>query len=334
MHAILAVTVPFFALILMGYLAARRGVLPLAAVAGLNTFVLYFALPAMLLQFGLNTPLRAFLNPTIMGVYLCAALPLLGLAYGWARRQGVPHGDAAFSGLVGVFPNSGFIGVPLIVGLMGAGAAGPVISTLVVDIFITTSVGLALLQIGAPGQQHHGWIRRLWAAFIAPLRMPLPWAIAGGALLSAFDLRLLGPVDSIVRMLAAAASPVALFTLGAVLWRSSAAQKTRSEPATSLSPAGTHAVPRIVLLKLLLHPAAVYGLGWSVQQLGGSVDTPALVAMTLVAALPSASNISMLAERLGADDGLIARIILWSTTLAFLTFSGVAWWFNVQAAGA
>jgi predicted permease len=48
----------------------------------------------------------------------------------------------------------------------------------------------------------------------------------------------------------------------------------------------------------------------------------ALAIMVLAAALPSASNVSLLAERLGADNGRIARIILVSTTLAFFTFSG------------
>jgi predicted permease len=43
--------------------------------------------------------------------------------------------------------------------------------------------------------------------------------------------------------------------------------------------------------------------------------------MVLVAALPSASNVSMLAERFGADNGRIARIILVSTAVAFLSFS-------------
>jgi len=38
--------------------------------------------------------------------------------------------------------------------------------------------------------------------------------------------------------------------------------------------------------------------------------------------LPSASNVAMLSERFGADNGRIARIILVSTAAAFLTFSG------------
>jgi malonate transporter and related proteins len=44
--------------------------------------------------------------------------------------------------------------------------------------------------------------------------------------------------------------------------------------------------------------------------------------MVLIATLPSASNVSLLAERFGANNGRIARIILVSTAMAFLTFSG------------
>ena len=56
MLTILAITSPFFALVLCGYLAVRRSLLPLAAIGGLNSFVLYFALPCMLYRFGAATP--------------------------------------------------------------------------------------------------------------------------------------------------------------------------------------------------------------------------------------------------------------------------------------
>jgi malonate transporter and related proteins len=50
--------------------------------------------------------------------------------------------------------------------------------------------------------------------------------------------------------------------------------------------------------------------------------------LTLAAALPSASSVSLLAERYGADNGRVARIILSSTALAFITFSAAAWMFG------
>jgi malonate transporter and related proteins len=73
MQAILAVTVPFFALVLCGYLAARRTCCPRpSAIPGLNAFVLYFALPCMLFRFGASTPVLELLNPTLLAVYLLA----------------------------------------------------------------------------------------------------------------------------------------------------------------------------------------------------------------------------------------------------------------------
>jgi predicted permease len=67
MQPILAITVPFFALVLCGWLAARVGVLPDSAIPGLNAFVLYFAMPCMLLLFGMATPLFELLNPALLG---------------------------------------------------------------------------------------------------------------------------------------------------------------------------------------------------------------------------------------------------------------------------
>jgi malonate transporter and related proteins len=55
--------------------------------------------------------------------------------------------------------------------------------------------------------------------------------------------------------------------------------------------------------------------------------------MVLGAALPSASTVSLLAERYGADNGRIARIIVSSTVLAFVTFTLIAWGIGVQPQG-
>ena len=45
-----------------------------------------------------------------------------------------------------------------------------------------------------------------------------------------------------------------------------------------------------------------------------------VVHLLLAAALPSASNVAVLAERFGAENRRIARIILLSTVLAFFSF--------------
>ena len=133
---ILAVTFPFFALVLCGYVAARTRLLPLDAVPGLNMFVLYFALPCMLYRFGSATPAAQLFNPVIALLWLLAAALIVAATAGWARRQGGSWPDAAMGALVAAFPNSGFMGVPLILALLGAGAVGPVMATLLVDLVL------------------------------------------------------------------------------------------------------------------------------------------------------------------------------------------------------
>lgn len=71
---VLLVTFPFFALVLCGYVAARRRMLPFEAISGLNSFVLYFALPCMLYRFGAQTPIAQLLDGAAIAVYLVCAL--------------------------------------------------------------------------------------------------------------------------------------------------------------------------------------------------------------------------------------------------------------------
>ena len=133
MQPILAVTLPFFALVLMGYVAAHRRVLPESAIPGLNAFVLYFALPAMLFRFGMNTPIGQLLNPVVLVVSLFAALGIVAFTLALTLSSRVHLKDAAFGALVAAFPNTGFMGVPLLTTLLGKAAAGPVICSLLID---------------------------------------------------------------------------------------------------------------------------------------------------------------------------------------------------------
>ena len=87
-------------------------------------------------------------------------------------------------------------------------------------------------------------------------------------------------------------------------------------------PSGSANSSKLARLRLLLHPLLVLLVGVSAISLGLHIDKFALTVLVLLAALPSASNVSLLAERFGADNGRIARIILVSTAAAFFTFSG------------
>ncbi|HZQ61387.1 MAG TPA: AEC family transporter [Casimicrobiaceae bacterium] len=312
MLAVLVTTFPFFALVLCGYLAVRVRLLPLLAIPGLNMFVLYFALPCLLFRFGANTAITQLLDPFVILLWIaCAAIMVGGTIF--ATREPFGWNDAAFGALVGAFSNTGFMGVPLLVALLGARAAGTAILTILVDLVFTTSLCVALSRLGTAGT--HGAAVAARNALRSVVANPLPWSIILGAIASALRVVPVAPVMQTIGLLADAASPVALFTIGAVLARSQ--MTTEGERVTPMPP--RHYVP-IALAKLLLHPVLVFVLGTAAVHLG-VLDHFTRVVLVLVAALPSASNVSVLAERFGADNGRIARIILVSTALAFLTFS-------------
>lgn len=323
MQSILAVTIPFFALVLCGYLAARRHVLPESAIPGLNGFVLYFALPCLLFRFGSTTPVFDLLNPVVLGVYLAAAAVIVFVTIAWSLNERVPMQDAAFGALVAAFPNTGFMGVPLLVAMLGSSAAAPVICSMLGDLFVTSSACIALAQSSVVRDGHAAEGARAGAtrALRGAVSNPLPWSIALGALFSGAGLALPGPLATIVSMLADAASPVALFTIGAVLWRSSQHAAHRTPVADYLP---------VALVKLFVHPLLVFALAAAAHAAGAPISAFQVMVLTLAAALPSASNVSLLAERYGADNGRIARIIMSSTVLAFVSFSALAWVFGVR----
>ena len=308
--SILLVTFPFFALVLCGYVAARLAFLPQAAIPGLNIFVLYFALPCMLYRFGASTPIGQLLNGSLIALYTVCALLMVALTITVTRNKRIGWNDASFGALVAAFPNTGFMGVPLLVALLGAQAAGPAIVSITVDMLLTSSLCIALSRLD--GADEHGAAKAARLALAGVFFNPLPWAIVLGGMSSALQLALPKPFAATIGLLADAASPVALFTIGAILARS-------QMNATSRTPLADY-VP-VTFLKLVVHPLLVGSLGLVAIAAGLPLDRFALRVVVLVAALPSASNVAILAERFGADNGRIARIILLSTVLAFFSFS-------------
>ena len=264
MLQILIVTFPFFALVLCGYLAARRGMLPLAAIPGLNGFVLFFALPCMLYRFGATTPIAQLLDVQVALVYLLCALVMVAFVIAVTLHGRIGWNDAAFGALVGAFPNTGFMGVPLLVALLGSKAAGPAIVTILVDMVITSSLCIALSRLGAdPRGGGASAAQAAKNALKGVAANPMPWSILLGAVVSALQLELPKPLTATVGLLADAASPVALFTIGAVLARSQMLAKEDKSHHVHWQ----EYVP-VALIKLFLHPLLVLLVGVSAISFG------------------------------------------------------------------
>lgn len=312
---------PFFGLVLTGWAAARMRIVPLEGIGAMSAFVLYFSLSAMLFRLGASGALVQDGLPQLLLTYglAGAVITLLGLVF--AARMGLARRDGGLLALIATFPNTGFLGLPLLTGLLGPQAAGAVAATVVVDVLVFSSVCLGWAHshvrthaerdgAGAGGDPNEAW-HAVQASLKGALRNPLLWSMAMGVLVSSLGWHLPRPIDETARLLGLSATPTALFTLGAMLARS------------QMRPGGNAVRPIVVavpvLLKLLAHPLLVCAAGWGMQRAGMPLSPVGLLTLTLAAALPSASNVSMLAEREGANTALVARVILWTTALALVS---------------
>ena len=302
---ILSVTLPFFALILLGFVAARLRWVPTEAVPAFNGFLLYFAVPAMLFRFAANTPIAQLTDVSFFTAWGLAGVLVVVLVTAVARRLRETPRDAAFFGLAGAVANAGFLGVPMLVALLGERAAAPVILAIVADLVIVSSAGLALAEMGGATEQ--GWKMDVRDAALRIFLNPFVISMALGAAFSGFGWKVATPAAEIVKLLADAAGPCALFAIGVSLVRPDAPLRS---PILALP----------IAAKLLLHPLIV----WLAMQLFG-IDEFATRVAVLTAALPSAGWVFIFAVRYEADAGRISAAILLTTALAFASFSALAW---------
>ena len=335
MTSLLLQFLPFFALVLLGWVAARTALLPLDGVGALNTFVLFFGLPAMLFRLGASGALAQSGLGGLLLVYGLAGLTVVGLALWWAARAGLSRRDGGLMALATAFPNTGFLGLPLLTGLLGPTAAGPVAATLVIDVLLLSSLCLAWAHshahqgakgaVSGAGDDQAEALAAAQASLKGALRNPLLWSVAVGMAFAEAGWHLPQAADETLRLLGLSATPTALFTLGAVVARA------QMRPAVAAGPARL-SVAAPVLLKLVVHPWAVMGLGMGVASLGQALPQAGWLTLVMAAALPSASNVAMLAEREGAQTAWVARLILWTTVGALLTLTLWAQAMGISAA--
>ncbi len=315
MRAILEITFPFFALIAAGYVCVVRTWLPVAAVRALNQFVLYIALPCMLFKFGAGLDLATLGQQPFLPLYGIVGIALYGVVVAAGRNRHMRWKELSFVSLASVFPNTGFMGVPLVVSMIGARAGTPAVAIVLFDMVVTTSLSVATSTLDG-----HDWSkagRAFRHALAGVMSNPMLWSILAGMALAVIHVQPGVTWRQPIWMMADAATPVALFTIGGILAR------PRVEPPEI---AHTHAVTPFVIAKLAAHPLLMWLGVHAAARAGWTLDTWVQHTLILMAALPSASNVSFLAERMGGNAAWVARVILWTTAGAFVSFAAWAWW--------
>jgi len=305
MLGILLETLPFFAIIVLGYGAGRSGFFPPDATAWLTRFVFYFALSAMLFRFSANVSLAEIWDWNFVFAYLLACVAVYAVATIGAlvRRRGIE--EAAIEAQCAVIGNTGFLGIPMLAMLLGERAVGYNMLVLSVDMILFGSLVVIVITGARDGRVAPGVLRTVGLGL---LRNPMIVSIAAGFTLSGAGVTVPEPVNDFLVLLGAAATPGALFAIGASLAIRSAER---------IAVAGW-----LSLLKLVVHPAAVaVSALWLFD-----VEPYAAGVMIAAAALPVAGNIYILAEHYGVAAQRVSAAILVSTAGSILTVSLVIAW--------
>lgn len=307
MNTILNVTIPFFAVIGCGYLAAVLGILGHAARAGLNGFIFYFALPVLLFSvisgsdFDQGFPWRFVTAWCLVSVVLFVLL--------FAAARGVfklGSAEGALHALGGVYGNVGYVGIPLVVVAFGPDASVPVIMSLTVDLVLIVPLAMIFIEATAGSEEGRPILRTLGQSIRTVAANPLIIAIAAGTMVSISGLEPPQVIARFTQLLGTAAAPCALFALGSSLY----GQPVRG----ALAEVGI-----VTLAKLVVHPLLI----WYVMfQLFGVDELWGFAAVT-AASMPVAATVYVLAQRYETYVVRTSTAIALSTAVSILTISAI-----------
>lgn len=305
MFEIFLKTLPFFALIGLGYGAGRTRFFTEEATAYLTKFVFYFALSAMLFRFSANLSMAEIFNPRLAAAYLWGTAFAYGVAMAVAFWRGASVEIAAIEAQCAAIGNTGFLGVPMLALLLRQEAIGPIILVLAIDLIVFSSM-LVILVVGSREGSMSPKIFR--TVGVGLLKNPMIVSITLGLIVSGLSLPIPVPANEFLSILGAAATPGALFAIGASLASKSA---ERIEIAGWLS-----------FCKLVLHPLFVAAGAY----LFFPVDPYLAAVVVSAAALPVAGNVFILAQHYGVAPQRVSASILISTALSIFTVSAVIAW--------
>lgn len=307
MTVILEVVLPVFGLIITGYLAGRLRVLGGDAASAINRFVFYFALPALLFTFAARAPVAESLNWPFIGAFLGGTLVTFAGAFAVSRS--LFHNDTVTSLMhahAAVFANTVYLGIPLFLLAFGQQGVIPAITSalclLVVISGVIAGADVCLNRASGPGLIVRDSLGSL-------ARNPLAIAAVSGVLFSLWEIPLPGGLGTYLDMLGGVASPAALFTLGLSL----VGQRLKADMGE---------VGWLVVVKLVLHPAAVGLLGLYVFDLEGRW----LQSAVLLAALPTGALVYVVAQRFDIFVGRASSMIIVSTVISMATISALLIW--------
>lgn len=263
----------------------------------------------MLFRFAATLPFADIFNGRLVIGYLIGTLCVYGLATLVAYLRGLDIPTAAVEAQCAAIGNVGFLGLPMLALLFTEVAIGPVMLVLAVDLVVFSSLIVILINGGRDGRLT---LRTMRLIGLGLLKNPMIVSISSGLIWSALRLPVPAPLNDFLTILGGAATPGALFAIGASLATKSA---ERVQIAAWLS-----------FCKLIVHPVCVaIVLIWIIP----IEPFPASVAIA-AAALPVAGNVYMLAAHYGIAPHRASAAILLSTIASIITLPFVIAWVSAN----
>lgn len=304
---VLNLALPYFGLILLGYLSGRLKKLPDAGLAWMNFFIVYVALPALFYRILSRTPLEQLTQASFVVATTFAMLTtfLISFGLGMLLRRG-DVAESAITGIAGSYGNVGYMGPGLALSTLGAQAAAPVALIFCFDTVLAFT--LVPLLMALAGTQK----RSFFATAFDVLRNIVlhPFIVATALGVASAALRFQPPVafDRLMEFLQNAAAPCALFALGLTV----ALRPIQRIP---------WEVPLLAVVKLVLHPLVVLAF----LALLGPFSETWIATAVLMAALPPALNVYVLARHYDTWVSQASGTILFGTLLSVVTLTSVMW---------
>jgi malonate transporter and related proteins len=306
------VILPIFGLLAFGYVATFTKVFGEAAATALASFVFYFAIPVLLFRSMATTALPDEIAWGYLGSFYGGTAIAFALGFAMARVAfGGPFERQAIIGFGAAFGNSVLLGVPVVLTGLGEAASLPLFLLLAFHSTLLFTTITLVLETGGAGRER---LQDVPAKALGGLaRNPILWGLAGGIGFNLLDLSLPAALARWTELVAGAAVPCALFSMGASL--------RAYRIAGALQPALV-----MVALKLVVCPLAV----WALATL--AFDVPPLWAKVAIvlAAMPVGVNVYLFGVRYQAGEAESATAILLSSILSVATLSAVLVW---QGAG-
>lgn len=304
---IAALVLPLFALVLAGWVAGRLVALPIEGLAWLNFFIVWVALPPLFFNLLAVTPVEEFDNLAFLGATTTATFATFALCFAAAlvlRRGGVRV--ATVQGLAGAYGNIGYLGPPLAIAAFGPAAGVPVALVFCLDNSMHFTLAPLLMSVG--GQERRPPLATLGAIATKIATHPFILATAAGVAAAFLELRPPAPVQQTLDALAGAAAPCALFAMGVT-----AALRPLKRVPVELA--------WLLPVKLVVHPAIVWAL---VSPLPG-VEPLWLHSAMLLAALPTATNVFVIAQDYRVWEERASSVVVTSTALSVVTVTAFLW---------